>query len=90
MGLLPVIMSPYIDFFFTSRVLQIAFQGNFCLCMKISFHLKIVFTVGGAQLVFIYLPEAIAKLPVAPIYSILYFIMVISIILTTAVSFISE
>lgn len=43
--------------------------------------------IGGAQLIFVYLPEAIAKLPVAPIYSILYFAMIMAIILTTMASF---
>ncbi|KHN78185.1 Sodium-dependent acetylcholine transporter [Toxocara canis] len=38
---------------------------------------------AGPHLVFIVLPEAIAKLPVAPLYALLYFLMIIFIILTT-------
>uniref|UniRef100_A0A0M3ILV8 Sodium-and chloride-dependent glycine transporter 2 n=1 Tax=Ascaris lumbricoides TaxID=6252 RepID=A0A0M3ILV8_ASCLU len=38
---------------------------------------------AGAHLVFIVLPEAIAKLPVAPIYALMYFVMIVFIILST-------
>ncbi|CAG9536156.1 unnamed protein product [Cercopithifilaria johnstoni] len=53
------------------------------LCYELELPLERFNFKGGAQLIFVYLPEAIGKLPVAPIYSILYFAMITAIILTT-------
>ncbi|VIO92045.1 Sodium:neurotransmitter symporter family protein [Brugia malayi] len=53
------------------------------LCYELELPIERFSFKGGAQLIFVYLPEAIAKLPVAPIYSILYFAMIMAVILTT-------
>ncbi|VDN02726.1 unnamed protein product [Thelazia callipaeda] len=53
------------------------------LCYELELSLEKFSFKGGAQLLFIYMPEAIAKLPVAPIYSVMYFLMIVAIILTS-------
>uniref|UniRef100_A0A8R1TZG3 Transporter n=1 Tax=Onchocerca volvulus TaxID=6282 RepID=A0A8R1TZG3_ONCVO len=59
------------------------------LCYELELPLERFSFKGGAQLIFVYLPEAIAKLPVAPIYSILYFAM-INVMIETVVSAICD
>ncbi|VDK50622.1 unnamed protein product, partial [Gongylonema pulchrum] len=73
----------FVDIITSVLCAALIFSAVGFLCYELELPLEKFNFKGGVQLVFIYLPEAIAKLPVAPIYSILYFVMVISIILTT-------
>ncbi|MFH4979157.1 hypothetical protein AB6A40_005866 [Gnathostoma spinigerum] len=64
---------------------SLVFSAVGFFCYEVSMELKGFDLKGGSYLLFVVLPETIAKLPVAPLYSLLYFIMVFFVILTTSV-----